>query len=31
VGVSEPWLQSYVNEKYGAVKREIEIVKKKAV
>ena len=31
VGVSEPWLQGYVNEKLGGVPRTICVNKKKAV
>ena len=32
VGVSEPWLQSYVNAKYEAVPQQVEVsVKKKGV
>ena len=27
-GVSEPWLQEYVNEKYAAVPREVEVINK---
>jgi hypothetical protein len=29
VGVSEPWLQSYVNEKYQSVPRPVHVQKKK--
>jgi transposase-like protein len=29
VGVSEPWLQGYVNETFGAVKREVAVRKKR--
>ncbi len=29
VGVSEPWLQSYVNEKYQSVPRQVNVQKKK--
>lgn len=29
-GISEPWLQKYINEKYENVPKKIEIVKKKA-
>jgi hypothetical protein len=28
-GVSEGWLQSYVNQKLGAVKREVQVTSKK--
>jgi transposase-like protein len=30
-GVSERWLQSYVNQKLGAVKREVQVTSKKKV
>ena len=30
-GISEPWLQKYINEKYDNTPREIEIIKKKGV
>jgi len=29
-GISEPWLQKYINEKYENVPRKINTVKKKA-
>jgi transposase-like protein len=29
VGVSETWLQQYVNEKYAEVRREVEVTPKK--
>ena len=31
VNVSERWLQDYVNEKYDAVKKEIDVTPKKRV
>jgi hypothetical protein len=30
-GVSERWLQSYINQQLGAVKREVQVTSKKKV